>query len=125
MQLKVGEWYLHGTDLVQVKSKDKYGYSLSTGVISIGTRGKTVYPLTLDNKRTADEIEFYRKEMRDMCRSVNWPGIANWIEESLCDAAGNEEKQKAVLCTMQQMRNKLAELDALVFEGTGLGIFRR
>lgn len=123
MQLKVGEWYLHGTDVVQVKSKDEWGYSLSTGIINIGTRGESVYPLTLQNKAVADSVESYEREMRGLCRGVNWPDIASYIETALHNASGNEAKQREVLEVVQGMRNKLVELQRMTFDN-GIKVFR-
>jgi hypothetical protein len=123
-ELKVGEWYLYGTDIVQVKTKDKYGYSLSTGFIETGTRGEEVYPLTLQNKAVAESVSFSHDEMRKLCKSINWPDIAGWTQQALYEAAGNEDKQKAVMEATHAMLEKLRELERMEF-ANGIRVFRR
>lgn len=125
--LKVGDWAMLGTDTVQVKEvRGGNSYDVSTGFIATsGQLGDRLYPLTLKNKATAECAESYCREMREMCRSVNWPDIASRLEYQLATSSENEKAQAAVLDRLRIIRDQLREIHRMEFNGLGFGVFRR
>ena len=127
MNFEVGEWAMLGYQPVQIKENRGGGsYVVSTGTIETsGQLGDRLYPMSLQNKGVADSVSHYRREMGDLCRSVNWPEIASFMEFEAAAASDNKEKQEALLETLRKMNRQLQDLHDTWFENTTMRIFRR
>lgn len=78
-RFKTGDWVLHDYEIKQVtKSIDGAVTEVSCGSFCTSGNELICFPLTLENKRIAEEIAYWERELRktDTGRpSLNWPDI--------------------------------------------------
>ncbi len=128
------DWCFHAFKLKQIKEINGQGHvqSVSDGYFSSGYNNfnSEIFPLTLHNKRIADEVSNYYNKLHGhkSDRHLNWPDISNHFEQMFINGCNIAEGDKTALQTWydeiasfyKDVIEKLEALDGCQVDGLKL-----